>query len=234
MESLFKIVLTTSGFCAIDKLIKKSTYFKRDNSRWYLMHFITNMYIVYHTFEDMVAIIINPAININLPINNPMFIVSALHLYHIISFYKKMTFDDWWHHVLNCFLVTLLTYYYKLGIMINYFLFYMCGLPGGIDYGLLTLNEIGAISRITEKRINKYLNMWIRLPGILYGCAVGWFALTVGNLGGLNPIVVLFIGILNFYNAIYFASLVTENAGYHKCMDQINIYKYPQKSIVTL
>ncbi len=219
MELLLYTAAASCGFIALDTFISRTEQFKRDNARWYLMHFITNMYIVWHTSADMLSVVMNPLININHPINNPMFIVSALHLYHMISFYKKMTFDDWWHHILNCFVVTILTYYYKLGIMINYFLFYMCGLPGGIDYGLLTLNELGIISRMREKSINRYLNMWIRLPGVMYGCVIGWIAIMTNNSGGLSPLVVMFIGCLNLYNSIYFATLVTQNYGYHKCME---------------
>ena len=43
----------------------------------------------------------------------------------------------------------------------------MNGLPGGIDYLLLILVKIGKIKSIEEKRINTYLNNYIRAPGIL-------------------------------------------------------------------
>jgi hypothetical protein len=91
----------------------------------------------------------------------------------------------------------------------------MCGLPGGIDYLLLIMKDYNMISKITEKRINKYLNMWIRMPGILYGCIICWiYSLPFTNYN--YKYVLYFIIISNLFNAIYFASLVTENYGENK------------------
>jgi hypothetical protein len=182
MDITRDVILMTSSFWLADYGLNKIRYFQRDNSRWFLMHTIANTYIVWYTFNDMLSLIINPLLDINMYVNKPSFMVLSLHLYHIIRFFKKLTIDDWWHHILNCFLVLGLVWYYEFGIIVNYFIFYMCGLPGGIDYLLLTLNEIGIIYRLTEKRINKYLNMWIRLPGILYGCMIGYIGYHQGYM----------------------------------------------------
>eukprot|EP01104_Vermistella_antarctica_P020410 TRINITY_DN8714_c0_g1_i1.p1 TRINITY_DN8714_c0_g1~~TRINITY_DN8714_c0_g1_i1.p1 ORF type:complete len:113 (+),score=19.56 TRINITY_DN8714_c0_g1_i1:177-515(+) len=42
----------------------------------------------------------------------------------------------------------------------------MCGLPGGIDYFLLVLVKHGLIDKMTEKDINRFLNLLIRWPGM--------------------------------------------------------------------
>ena len=40
--------------------------------------------------------------------------------------------------------------------------FTQCGLPGGIDYGLLALVKFGVIEKLTEKKINRLLNLVVR------------------------------------------------------------------------
>ena len=55
----------------------------------------------------------------------------------------------------------------------------------GIDYGLLFLNKIGVLDRMTEKNVNLWLNTWVRaqkkkcvpnmLPAMFFcACAAGW------------------------------------------------------------
>ena len=51
----------------------------------------------------------------------------------------------------------------------------MNGLPGGIDYYLLIQVKRGKIKSIEEKKINTYLNNYIRAPGILLNY---WFYIT--------------------------------------------------------
>ena len=46
--------------------------------------------------------------------------------------------------------------------------FFVCGLPGGLDYVLLSLMKFGAIEKITEKRYNMWLQTGIRWPGVLW------------------------------------------------------------------
>ena len=52
----------------------------------------------------------------------------------------------------------------------SYFLFFICGLPGMIDYGMLAIGY----DRREEKRINTYLNNYLRSPGIIFGLGILW------------------------------------------------------------
>ena len=47
--------------------------------------------------------------------------------------------------------------------------FTLCGLPGGIDYLLLILLKYNIINKITEKKINRFLNLLIRWPLMFLG-----------------------------------------------------------------
>ena len=145
----------------------------------------------------------------------PLMTTISLHLFHILTCFNSLTIVDWMHHVISCLLVGIVGQIYVHGPIINYFLFFLCGLPGGIDYYLLTLNKYGLINRITEKKINVNLNMWIRLPGVLFGCNTCYFYLLYNNNLKYNLYASLFIIFLNMYNCIYFATLVVKNYGLH-------------------
>jgi hypothetical protein len=73
---------------------------------------------------------------------------------------------DWIHHIVMMY-VAVYMYMFPLGAPINAVIFFVNGLPGGIDYFLLTLVKHNKISPNTEKFINVYLNNWIRSPGLL-------------------------------------------------------------------
>ena len=130
------------------------------------------------TFSDFLNVLLNPLNAFNgSRISLPLMSTISLHVFHIITCFNNLSIIDWMHHVISCLFVGLLGEFYVNGPIINYFLFFLCGLPGGIDYYLLTLNKYGLINRLTEKRINVNLNMWIRLPGVLFGCNTCYFYL---------------------------------------------------------
>ena len=69
----------------------------------------------------------------------------------------------------------------------------MCGIPGGIDYALLVLVKMRVLNTMTEKRINRYLNLVLRWPLQLittYLIGLSWCR---GGLGHINPIVLAFM-----------------------------------------
>lgn len=52
------------------------------------------------------------------------------------------------------------------GPLLNYAMLFATGLPGGIDYFLLFCVKRGHMDSLTEKRINRGLNMVVRSPGL--------------------------------------------------------------------
>jgi hypothetical protein len=54
---------------------------------------------------------------------------------------------------------------YPSSTLLGFSLFFSTGLPGGIDYLLLFGVRNGLVARGTEKRVNRWLNVWIRSPG---------------------------------------------------------------------
>jgi len=194
----------------------------RRQTKWYLVHTAGNAVIVALTAKGMLKTFRDPVNAVNdvedfhalTTLSSwPIVIMSSIHLYHILLYFREMTKIDWIHHLVNSGLVGSICTFYIRGSVVNHGLFFMCGLPGGIDYALLSLNDFGIITRMTEKRINRYLNMYIRLPGILFNSYAGVVAHLYQNLG-YNTLLGSLVLALNSWNAIYFAQRVTENYGY--------------------
>ena len=196
----------------------------RKQTKWYIVHTVGNALIVALTMRDMVQTTLDPLNSFNnIPdyytITNlrsyPVIIMSAIHIYHIILYYKEMVAIDWIHHLANSGLVGSLCTFYIQGSIVNHGLFFMCGLPGGIDYLMLSLNDTGYLSRFTEKRINRLLNMYIRLPGILFNGFAGFMYFQYQPVFMYNLWISATVLFLDMWNGIYFAQRVTENYGIH-------------------
>jgi hypothetical protein len=196
----------------------------RRQTKWYLIHTVGNAIIVSLTLKDLVKTTMDPLGCLNnisdySSLTNyhsyPVIVMSAIHTYHILLYYKEMVAIDWIHHLASGGLVGSICTFYITGSIVNHGLFFMCGLPGGIDYLMLTLNDMGKMSRFTEKRINRLLNMYIRMPGILFNCFCGFLNYLYLDPFPYNFSLAAAVFLLDMWNAIYFAQRVTENYGYH-------------------
>jgi hypothetical protein len=85
-------------------------------------------------------------------------------------------------------------------------LFFTTGLPGGIDYTLLALVKNGYMDRKIEKRVNTFLNVWIRSPGCVAVAALG-----LAHPPSENTLAPVISGLLTFWNGQYFMHQVVEN-----------------------
>jgi hypothetical protein len=43
----------------------------------------------------------------------------------------------------------------------------MSGFPGGLNYLLLILVKTGRLNKLRQKRIDRWINLWVRGPGIV-------------------------------------------------------------------
>jgi len=196
------------------------------NRTWYIIHAITNAIIVLLTIGDVFDVLADPYNALD-PVESkiPVIIIMALHIYHCITDPNGMTFIDWIHHTVSCILIVVLIIYYLKGQILNYIAFFVCGLPGGIDYFLLALCKYNKIDRLTEKHINCKLNIYCRLPGIVSGCAIAYSAMNY-NLERLDiPSIIASMTCISIMaiNSMFFAERVVFNYGM-KCKErQMNI-----------
>ena len=87
-------------------------------------------------------------------------------MYHMALF--ECGFDDIFHHVIFVGIIGGLGICFDAGGAVkNTIAFFMCGLPGGLDYLMLTLVKHDIILNTTEKEWNSRINVWIRSPGLL-------------------------------------------------------------------
>ena len=95
-------------------------------------------------------------------------------------------------------------YTYIFNVQLGLALF---GIPGGIDYLLLTCYKEKLIDYKIEKRINKQLNVWVRAP-------IGNFTSFIIIIQGINimNIYYIFIGLHGYWNSNYFMerTIITE------------------------
>lgn len=197
-------------FYFFDKFLKNNNI----EGRYYINHFIGNMIISYYTFSDFIYSITNFSNIIErdysmVPIN----ITFALHFYHIVSYYYKLTFDDWLHHLLMVGFCLPGGLYAKAGVIINICLFFLSGLPGGINYLFLAFQRNDMVPRITQKRVNNFLNLWIRQPGCIYCSTLGVLYINYNyeQFNMLQIIINYLIGISIYWNGIYFMEQVHAN-----------------------
>ena len=60
----------------------------------------------------------------------------------------------------------------RWGPIVNLLLFFMTGLPGGLDYALLAAVKQGWLPPLREKAINAKINTYVRAPGLVFTAAL--------------------------------------------------------------
>ena len=149
-------------FYVLDKILNI-----KEKAKYFFMHSVLNTYIVVTTAEETLLYLTSPDIDIRS--YNETSIVSAsvcigFHLYHYLT--SILDFETKIHHLLTVFLTGSCSILIQNGPTTSAINFFMCGLPGGIDYILLVLLQYKKIDKITEKWMNRWLNLLIRMPGM--------------------------------------------------------------------
>lgn len=215
---LKSIAIGIGCFIGVDYLLKKFNI----EGRYYFNHIICNGIVVYYTYSSMIDSyylneIIKPEQIISLELAR--ITVYSLHLYHIIWYFRNLRRDDWIHHIMMIGIALPLTHIIPQGNVISHGLFFTTGLPGLIDYFLLFLNRNNIIPRFIEKRINLFLNLWIRAPGcIMNACISTMNMITYSNNFNIYQYYAgkIILGSI-FWNGIYFMEQVVSNyAIYYK------------------
>ena len=81
---------------------------------------------------------------------------------------------DIFHHLFFVTIGSLVVFIFNNGRFVALSHFFICGLPGGIDYVILFLYESNHVEKITRLNIASYINVWIRAPGL---CMVATFSI---------------------------------------------------------
>ena len=181
-------------------------------TRWFLLHSIINIIVVYYIWDEFWYGMFNLMEMYNkLTNNNAYGVMIALHIYHMIAF--PVSNEDIFHHVWFAIGGALLTVAIQPYIATSMALITLNGVPGAIDYALLVLVRIGIIDKIVEKRVNGKLNLWFRMSFSVFmsGCAF------CSLLHYQQYICLPCLGII-LYNSIYYGNQAILNAYKHELM----------------
>lgn len=139
------------------------------SAKYFVAHAVHNILVMYYTYYVIQELLKDPLMEDN---NYYSYVhvpykfcslLGALHVYHMLISSHSILKDEIYHHVLSVYF-----HFFSLNNYLLASLFFMTGLPGGITYILLTLVKYKLIGKLTEKVISKHLNLWCRLPGILF------------------------------------------------------------------
>jgi len=210
-------LLTVAALCAVfhgaDRAITKAGL----NNPYYAVHAVHNAAIVAATASDVANTFRHIAApgGLSAYTNNILAIqlCFALHIYHTIAYWRKFRFDDWLHHILMVAIALPIGCIYESRTLVGYSLFFTTGLPGGIDYACLFAVRNGWMGRLTEKKINEALNVWIRSPGCVSNAAftVAYMCGMVGKVDGIITLLPLIPALLNYWNGQYFMGQVVRD-----------------------
>lgn len=199
----------TGAIGAIDLLVAG-----RFKGRYFALHTIVNVLVIALSVLDTLEFfgMDNPLKSVTClggrsqcGSKGPIALTASLHFWHMFAYDLKPI--DWVHH-LPALTFTFVGLYFPFGPILNYSL--LCafmGVPGCIDYALLTLVKQGKVAPRVEKDLNQSLNVWLRCP-----CAViaGYLQLVDPLVHGdqylhlVHRLVVLLSGVHSVWNGCFF------------------------------
>jgi hypothetical protein len=202
LATIIIVFLYSQIFKAIDSVIVRDGLHKP----YYGVHVIHNLLIVITTVPDLW----NSFFHFNtLYRYEPNYMAAnicfALHLYHVMYYWRVFRYDDWLHHGLMVGIALPLSLSLRTGPLLGANLFFTTGLPGAISYGLLFANRNGWIDTLLAKRWNAATNLWIRAPGCVAHATLSLLALSVvPRVTNDQTIATLLIAVLTAWNGLYF------------------------------
>ena len=203
-----RIGLILVGMFVLDRVVAQRT-----KAPWMLLHAVTNLVIAVSCIPDLIEIAKDPVKSCHGPSTvMPVYMVAALHIYHLLAFSTDER--DWFHHILFVGTLCPVGCLWKLGPVKNLLSFFICGLPGGLDYVLLFLMKHNMIHKLTEKKWNARINVWMRSPGCFSCCAVIYMILrydTGSTCHEGNPLIGVAIALLVLFNGQYYMQVVVGN-----------------------
>jgi hypothetical protein len=158
---LMGAVIGMIGLAVFDVLVARFT-----KARWFAVHAIANAWVVLHATGDMLRVLADPfQAGLGTYSLLPLEMIISVHVYHMVAF-NNLRSEDYVHHLLFAGLMGGFAMYDTFGPVTNFLSFFVSGLPGGLDYGMLVAVKHGWLDSITEKVWATRLNVWLRSPGL--------------------------------------------------------------------
>ena len=148
-----------------------------NTTRWFFIHANVNFVIALLSIPGIIAFLYDPVssltqiqddVIISATSRWPLTFAVSLHIYHCIGKFNLKA-EDIFHHLVFVPTLGISGMICDWGCFGNWLVFFICGFPGGVDYMLLALQKMNKCTNLNQKRISANLNMWVRLPGIIFG-----------------------------------------------------------------
>ena len=199
-----------AGMGAVDFFIARKM-----EGRWLLLHALANLVVTIFCLQDFYLAVLDPVNSCNSHSYSliPVYGIAALHLYHLIAF-RNLSTSDWVHHLVFGGIICPVGICFRSGPLLSMAAFFICGLPGGLDYLMLFLVKQGKLDRLTEKGMNTRINVWLRSPGLMFTVVFIYIASKYGAEDSLcrkNYVIAGFMAVLFFLNGQYYMQVVALN-----------------------
>ena len=194
---------------AVDVLICRRM--RDDTSRYFLLHTLANAVITASSVQDMLRVLRDP-IGSSLGTCNvlPTYMIPCLFAYHL-SVFKNVPLEEWQHHLLFGIGLSGPQLRFCVGPVQNALGFFMCGLPGGIDYAMLTAVKEGLMRSSSEKVWNSRIQVWMRAPGVLLSAYAIYLASRYSGIKGPSKVLPQVLFLLASFNGQYYMQKVVAN-----------------------
>ena len=222
-EDLFLFSCVFAYLLAVDFLALPLLLRNPAKSRWFALHAAGNLIVSIFAFPDVVRSFLAPVDNLVGPCGSmlPLSAIAAIHVYHVALF--KLSADDVFHHALFVGILVPLGVVFKNdgGASLNLGSFFLCGLPGGLNYAALVLNKEGGISSLQQKGFDAAINTWMRAPGLTVFAFLQWqvWLAAARPSRGWPPWLITAntaaVAGLHFYNGCYYAEQSVGNFHEH-------------------
>jgi hypothetical protein len=156
-------IISSFGIGLLELIMK--IYNIQGSLRWYIIHLWINLIICCNSISDIIIVLNNPFTSTQGDSSIiPIYLIIGVHIYHILTF--NISKKDWRHHIVMVGIIAVLPSFFvsDKGPLRNLWTFTYCGFPGGIDYFILIIHKFGFFSKISQKKISTYINVWIRSP----------------------------------------------------------------------
>ena len=122
---------------------------------------------------------------------------------------------DWFHHLLfipfnqcSVFAASLPGAGWAWGPCLQMQHFFICGLPGALDYAALALRRCGRPDPRRQKRLQAALNLWLRCPGVLFTISLLLVETRIKGPPRLAQAIVALDAVLIGFNSLYYTGRV--------------------------
>lgn len=210
MNYIISTIIPLLDFCMVKLFGSKA--------RWFQLHAIINIIIVYLVSSDTYILLKEPILPLpgrNTQINLALELSLTLHIYHF--FINTLTPIEIWHHIIFVLGGVIPAIVYFNSQIIAILLFTGCGFPGAMEYTMLALVKHNRITSLTQKMINSWVNNYIRAPLSIYSA-------TLVYINALHhDMIVYYVCFLIYLNSTFFSKMAIENHIRHKCNINIDV-----------